>query len=229
MTATAIVNSPLTSTDRCVHCFHPLDHFGRFCGECGAPSSKSRKPEVPATPAALAAAIAPSKYETSFIASFQQTPTVMHQHEAPTAQALVPPAPLHKGEDFSSRPARVEPQRTPSFAQVSSKISTEVPNELREEINNLVCLLLRERMFLFIHWGIFLSMNLLGLFLSITAYNGYNGDELTKSVIAMTPLMFINTIALACLAPIKGTKREIARLRERLSYVRFQVEYHNMF
>lgn len=100
---------------------------------------------------------------------------------------------------------------------------------MKDEINNLVCLLLRERLFLFIHWGIFLSMNLLGLYLSLTAYNGYNGDELTKSVIAMTPLMFINTIALACLAPIKGTKREIARLRERLSYVRFQVEYHNMF
>jgi hypothetical protein len=46
---------------------------------------------------------------------------------------------------------------------------------------------------------------------------------------AFTPLFFINSIALACLSPIKGTKREIARLKEKLTYVKFQVEYQNLF
>ncbi len=67
-------------------------------------------------------------------------------------------------------------------------------------------------------------MNTLGLFLAFTAYNQYIGDELTKTVMGFTPIFFINTIALACLAPIKGTKREIERLREKLKYLKFQVE-----
>jgi hypothetical protein len=104
-----------------------------------------------------------------------------------------------------------------------------VPNELREEINKLICLLAREKVFLIMHWCIFLTLNFTGLFLAFTAYNGYIGDELTKTVMALTPMMFINTIALACLSPIKGTKREIARLKERLTYVRFQAEYSNLF
>jgi len=121
-------------------------------------------------------------------------------------------------------------ERAPSFASLSQKAEPkEIPHELKDEISRLVCTLARERFFLIMHWCIFLALNITGLTFSLIAYNGYIGDELTKTVIALTPLMFINTIALACLSPIKGTKREIARLKERLSYVRFQVEYSNLF
>lgn len=117
----------------------------------------------------------------------------------------------------------------PAFAKVQPKTKRPIPKELQEELTQLLCLVARERLFLYMHCLIFLSMNLFGFWLSMRAYNGYIGDEITKGIIALTPLMFINTVALACLAPIKGTKREIARLKEKLSYVRFQIEYHNLF
>jgi hypothetical protein len=55
-----------------------------------------------------------------------------------------------------------------------------------------------------------------------------HGDEVTKFIMALTPLTFINFVALSCLAPIKGTRREIARLLEKKQYVQFQMEYSNL-
>jgi hypothetical protein len=121
------------------------------------------------------------------------------------------------------------PTRTPNFARVVPKIQKPIPSELNEEIRKLIINLARERLFLVMHLTIFLGANALGVTLAIVAYNGYIADELTRCVMALTPMFFINTIALACLAPIKGTKREIQRLKERLTYMKFQVEYLNLF
>jgi hypothetical protein len=117
------------------------------------------------------------------------------------------------------------PQKTPTFA----KPKTDVPQELKDELAKLIVLLARERIFLYMHCGIFLTANLFGFYVAMRCYNGFIGDEMSKLIMAMTPLLFINAIALACLAPIKGTKREIARLKEQLTYVKFQIEYRNVF
>ncbi len=117
------------------------------------------------------------------------------------------------------------PQKAPSFA----KPKTDVPQELKEELAKLIVLLARERIFLYMHCGIFLTANLFGFYVAMRCYNGYIGDEMTKLIMSLTPLLFINAIALLCLAPIKGTKREIARLKEQLTYVKFQIEYRNVF
>ncbi|HEY9775245.1 MAG TPA: zinc ribbon domain-containing protein [Planktothrix sp.] len=210
MAVQLISNPQLATTNACPHCATPVDDAGRFCGECGAPTSRVRRQ-----------AQAQSLSENGFVASFQRTATVAHPHEE--HEHKTHPTPVQ-----AEKPA--PPQRTPTFATVNAKVvQREVPNELREEINKLVCLLAREKVFLIMHWCIFLSLNLSGLFIAFTAYNGYIGDEVTKTVISLTPMMFINTLALLCLSPIKGTKKEIARLTERLSYVRFQAEYSNLF
>lgn len=189
-----------TLAKHCVHCMSRMDARANFCGECGAPQEVQQK-------------------QQGFAQSFQHAQTF----HAPQQQA----APVHAGIQHVVQQKAVT---APSFAQVQkNRAKRPVPKELQEELGKLLCLLARERLFLYMHCVIFLVLNATGIFLSTRAYHGYIGDEITKTIIAMTPLMFINTIALACLSPIKGTKREIARLKEKLSYVRFQIEYHNVF
>ncbi len=128
----------------------------------------------------------------------------------------------------SNPPANRVTASTPTFARVKQKTHQQIPAELKEEISQLVIGLARQRLFLLMHWCIFLGMNMTGLLIAYFAYRGYIGDEWTRCVMAFTPMFFINSIALACLSPIKGTKLEVARLKERLTYMRFQVEYLNM-
>lgn len=45
---------------------------------------------------------------------------------------------------------------------------------------------------------------------------------------ALFPLLFVNGVALGSLVPIKGTKKEIARLKERMTYLHYQIEYVNL-
>ncbi len=114
----------------------------------------------------------------------------------------------------------------PQFAHVSGgKKKRRVNPELTAELGGLLALLLRERIFLVIHCIIFLVVNLFGFSLSIECYTGYIGDEATKIVMAMTPLLFINTVGLACMSPIKGTKKEIARIKEKIQYLRFRMDH----
>jgi len=115
----------------------------------------------------------------------------------------------------------------PKFAAVAPQI-THVDPALRSELAKNIMLLARERMFLYMHCLFFLCINAFGFWLSLKAYNEYNADELTKTIIALTPLMFINTLGLLCLAPIKGTKNEIARLKEKIKYIRVQIEFRNI-
>ncbi len=114
----------------------------------------------------------------------------------------------------------------PTFAQVST--NSKLSPALVREMQTLNASIIRERMFLLMHCGIFLVCNLVGFYLALACYYGVHGDEVTKLVMALTPLTFINFVALACLAPIKGTRREIGRLIEKKQYVQFQMEYSGL-
>ena len=115
----------------------------------------------------------------------------------------------------------------PTFAQVHGGKLESSP-KLVSEMQNLNASIVRERIFLIMHCTIFLVTNVIGLYIALSCYYGCHGDEVTKLVMAFTPLTFINFVALSCLAPIKGTKREIARLIEKKQYVQFQMEYSNV-
>ncbi|HEY9788135.1 MAG TPA: hypothetical protein V6D17_22290, partial [Candidatus Obscuribacterales bacterium] len=116
--------------------------------------------------------------------------------------------------------------RAPVFARVDK--SSKVDSELSRELGELLVTLLRERLFLLMHWIIFLATNAFGFLLAAKCYYEYNCDELTRLVMATTPLIFINSVGLVCLSPIKGTKREIARLQERISYVKFRIRFKHL-
>lgn len=115
----------------------------------------------------------------------------------------------------------------PKFATPLAGKRAPIPPQLHDELTLLMMTLLRERIFLIGHCGLFLIANLVGFGLAIQAYTGFIGDEMTKLVISLTPLMFINSLALVCLVPINGTKREIARVKEKIQYARFRIEYFN--
>jgi hypothetical protein len=116
----------------------------------------------------------------------------------------------------------------PTFAQINGGADGEVSPALISEMESLNAGLIRERMFLVMHCAVFLVFNLVGFWLAMSCYYGIHGDEVTKLVMAFTPLTFINFVALSCLAPIKGTRREISRLLEKKQYVQFQMEYSNI-
>lgn len=116
----------------------------------------------------------------------------------------------------------------PTFAQINGGTNGSVSPKLVSEMESLNASLVRERIFLVMHCIIFLVCNLIGFYLAMACYYGMHGDEVTKFIMALTPLTFINFVALSCLAPIKGTRREIARLLEKKQYVQFQMEYSNL-
>ncbi len=120
------------------------------------------------------------------------------------------------------------PLSVPNFAPVSQRHGKAPSEELRAEAGKLMVLLARERIFLYMHWLIFLGINLIGFWIAHKCYTEYLGDDLTRIMMSSTPILYINSTALICIVPIRGTRKEIARLKEKLNYVKFQIEYEHL-
>ncbi len=119
------------------------------------------------------------------------------------------------------------PLTVPNFATVTTA-PPKKSNALHDEMNTLTLTLMREQMLLALHWFTFFAGNLVGLWLAMKCYNEFLGDEVTRVVIATTPLLFINSCAFLCIVTINGTNKEIARLKERISYIKFKLEYGHL-
>lgn len=120
------------------------------------------------------------------------------------------------------------PHGMPNFAIAGIPVDNPHSKELIEEANKLTFLLARERLFLYMHWLVFIVVNLFGFWVAWKCYFDFVGDEMSKMMVASTPFLFINSIALISLVPIKGTRSEIAKLKERLSYIRFNIEFGHL-
>jgi hypothetical protein len=117
---------------------------------------------------------------------------------------------------------------TPNFAQISPQMRKAIPPQLKQEYCKVNTLLARERAFLVIHYALFICTNLFGFWCAYKAYTGMNADEMTRGVMAFIPIICINAFAFACFVSIKGTKGEMSRLKERLTYLHYQIEYTNL-
>ncbi len=198
---------PTPNSKICRQCASPVEIVARFCGECGSPEHHAHHLAQPlSVPAQAYGAVGVSSAQAYAYPRLQSAPFAVHDAVHETADSH---------------------QRAPSFAGVSPTLRSVNP-ALQEELSKTIVLLARERLFLYFHCLIFLGLNLLGFWLSLKAHAEYNADELTKTVIALTPLMFVNSVAMFCLAPIKGTKQEIHSLRERVTYLRHAIEYQNI-
>ncbi|MBZ0188570.1 MAG: hypothetical protein K8F91_20160 [Candidatus Obscuribacterales bacterium] len=227
----------------CRACTSPLEQGAKFCGECGCGFSPQ--------------AHVPIRAKASHPVTHEHSVTHEHQRPANSATSSVPdqvsyedlarleafrlaqangvdtvwaptPTPTHSGQDFT--PNMASNQAAPSFALkgTGARKRGQIPEQLVREMQSLNALLLREQLFLIMHWCIFVISNLIGFWLAIQCYAGMHGDEVTKIVMALTPLTFINAVALACLAPIRGTKREISRIKEKMQYTRVQIEFSHL-
>lgn len=116
------------------------------------------------------------------------------------------------------------PQGMPGFATSGIPVDNPRSKQMIEEANKLTFLLARERLFLYSHWLVFIIVNVFGFWVAWKCYFDFVGDEMSKMMVASTPFLFINSLALMSLVPIKGTRAEIAKLKERLSYTRFNIE-----
>lgn len=120
------------------------------------------------------------------------------------------------------------PAPAPEFAKVQPHLPPAVNKELQAEASKLLMQLARERILLLFHWAMFIGLNLLGVYFAGKCYIEFLGDELSKIMIASTPFLFINSMALLMIIVIKGTRHEIARLKERISYVKFKIEFGHL-
>jgi len=116
--------------------------------------------------------------------------------------------------------------QTPAFARPKGRNT--VDPGVAKEMGSLLVLLARERIFLIMHWAIFVTLSLIGFSLAMKCYTEFHGDDMSKLMMAITPMLFINLSALVCLTPIKGTKREIERLEEKIAYLKFSVRFKHL-
>jgi hypothetical protein len=161
-----------------------------------------------------------------------QAQTAQYAPQAQTAQRTAQSAPVLTAQAVYNALPPAQPQGAPppvpSFAKVVRKNKRPVKPELITERNKLRLLLARERLFLYMHWGIFVGVQVIGIHFAHRCYNDYIADEMTRIMMASTPLMYINLTGLVSLSVIKGTRKEIAKLKERLTYVLFQIEFNHL-
>jgi ribosomal protein S27AE len=213
--------SQATQARSCHRCGSTLTHFARFCGECGASGLNTGPLSV--INFASVQSLSPMQALTPQT-NYEPENKPQHSQSNPGFQYS------HNSEPFAISTFESSSQinqTTPNFASVQSEVINVDPL-LSSQLAKNMMLLARERILLYLHCLFFLAINIFGFWLSLKAYNEYNADDLTKSIIALTPLMFINSVGLVCLAPIKGTKREIARLKDKIKYIKVQIEYSNI-
>ena len=116
--------------------------------------------------------------------------------------------------------------QTPSFARPKGRNTADAA--ATRELGSLLVLLMRERLFLIMHYSIFAIISLIGFGLAMKCYFEFHGDDMSKLMMAITPMLFINLTALLCLTPIKGTKREIERIQEKIAYLKFTVRFRHL-
>ena len=199
MVTTAIPIAP--SLVGCLHCSTSIDAGSKFCGNCGA-------------------------------AAVLQTRHGQMNHSSTTravqaSNALNAKASQFSKENKGNQGLSSAPKATPSFAR-NQRQNRVIPQEMRDEMSVLMATLIRERFFLILHYLVFVITNLIGLVIAFKCYVEFDGDELSKMMMASTPLMFINLVALCSLVPIKGTKREIARVKERMTYLKLAMEFDHI-
>lgn len=133
----------------------------------------------------------------------------------------------HCGQAKAATPqAPAVATRAPAFAHAHSQ---GIPAELQEELGGVLIAVARERLFLYFHWLVFLGVHALGFVLAYMMYQDFAGDETSKILFALPPLFFFNVTAFFCLPIIKSTRFQISRLKEKLTYLHYRIEYHELY
>lgn len=212
----------------CPTCSTQLESGGKFCGECGTQTGSHPVVNHPSVRARHTSSVPPLSVpnQVSYDDLARLEAFRMAQIQGEDTSWAPTPSPVKDGVDYTPTSQGSAP--APGFVRKGATRRRAVPEELVREMQSLNALLLREHLFLVMHWTIFVIANMIGFWLAIQCYSGMVGDEVTRIIMALTPLTFINAVALACLAPIRGTRREISRIREKMQSTRVQIEFSNI-
>jgi hypothetical protein len=215
------------NTTQCPRCRHQVEIRAKFCGSCGAACFKQKSQSQPNLAITADIAKLPNQTQTLLI------PDAVSAQDLKNLKGMLGPNGLVSSDrikaiNISNQANYAERksarQAVPAFAMRNQQIS----KALQQEISDLQANMIREQIFLILHWICFVVTNLVGFAIALKCYNEFIGDEMSKLMMASTPLMIINLCALCCLVPIKGTKHQIALTREKLIYARLKIEYENL-
>lgn len=199
----------------CTNCAIEVQPEAKFCGECGfmVKANHNHAQSSPRIPSQVSYDDL-AKLEAFRMAQLKGAESQWRPTPTGNAAAPDPGGPVAAGAALSFASVEKKPKISPS---------------LLREAHSLQVGMARERMFLLMHCTIYVAANIFGLWLASKCYHEYNGDEITKMLMSLTPLTFINAVSLSCFAPINGTRREIARIKERMAHVKAQMEIGRFF
>jgi hypothetical protein len=113
----------------------------------------------------------------------------------------------------------------PGFAQITEARLKPISPRLLEEEQKIILKLAKEHIFFYSHILVFLFFSAVGLGLATKCYVEFNGDAVSRFMMAAVPVLLINTTSCTSLICVHGTKRKIVRLKEQLHHIRLQIEY----
>jgi hypothetical protein len=127
--------------------------------------------------------------------------------------------------------AHFSPEHLPKIPQFAQRgKGHEVPTEQREKLAELLVLLARERLLLYLQVASFIAINALGFWWAFKIYQVFavRTDHAASLSCGLTPVLLVNSVALVMLAPMTGTRKEIARLKQGILFIRHQIDYQHI-
>lgn len=211
-----MVYSAQQASKSCSQCGHLEEPGAKFCGSCGSCAWLS-VPAMATVGSSIYAYAGHTPVEYPAQVAAVGTPTLVLPENMPKS---TPP-------QLAKTLTQLSDINVPRFAHVR-QIAPEVIQQNQIELAKLMVLLARERLFLLFHFAVFACVNIVGFVLALKCYNEFIGDEMSKIMVACTPFWVFNVVALTCLIPIKGTKRQIARLKEQIAHMRFKLDFGHL-
>lgn len=208
MTASVTIGSDRYSAGNCHHCNSRLEVHSKFCGGCGCSTINTNSNSF--------LSLKQPSIGLQQLCTYEQQSRVQDANRLNHAEAKV--------SHHLSTNAHSQVQNLPNFASGKKKSNP----ELEAEIFNLSAQIFKEQIYLIFHWCLFLTVHAFGLFIALKCYSEFIGDDLSRLIMAMTPLIFINLVGLVAIVPIKKTKRQIGLLQQKMTYAKLKIEYENL-
>lgn len=190
----------LQNAHKCAHCSGLIEAGAKFCGQCGVHNSFSDDVLQAHAQSSLQPAVAAQGVTTAGVAA---------------------------GATQTSAFERMQlGGQTPAFARAHYENASP---KVIAEIRSIMSALARERTILLVNTLVLVCVNLFGFWLSMKCYTEFIGDDVAKFMIAFTPFLFVNGVGCVAMIPIRGTKREIYRLNEKLKVLKATMDYGHLW
>lgn len=198
--------SILQNAHKCVHCAGLIEAGAKFCGQCGVLNS----------------------FSNDVLQAHAQTSQPAIAQASSSASAVVDTAAstMRRAQTETTSHERMQMGgQLPAFARAHYQ---QASPKLQKELGQIMTALLREKTILLVNSLVFVCVSLFGFTLSLKCYTEFNGDDVAKFMMAFTPFLFVNVVGCVALIPVRGAKREIYRLNEKLKVLKSTMDYGHL-